>query len=139
METHKAPSDDIAHHNGSRVKEMNNTKICTQNLIKSIIESDEYQEFCEIRDKVKAEPELRRQINEFRRHVFEVQNSQEPLDLYSEQERLRRDYEDFRRQPLVSGFLAAEVRVCRMVQKITEEIAGALDLDTDDITERIEL
>ena len=118
---------------------MNDMKTCTQNLIDCLLESEEYRRYCTIRDKVREDPELRRQINEFRIHVFEIQNSQEPLDMYEEQERLRRDYEQFRKIPLVNDYLKAELRICRMVQKITEEISAAIDLDTDDIEERIQL
>lgn len=118
---------------------MNKMEKCTEDLIRCIIESDEYRQFCELRDKVREEPELRRQINDFRLHVFETQNSQELLDMYQEQNRLCNDYEEFRKNPLVNGFLLAELRVCRMVQKITGEIVGAVDLDSDDVVERIRI
>ena len=94
---------------------MNRMEKCTEDLIQCIIESDEYRNFCELRDKVQAEPELRQQINDFRLHVFETQNSQEPLDMYHEQNRLCNDYEEFRKNPLVNGFLLAELRVCERI------------------------
>ncbi len=118
---------------------MNKMEKCTEDLIQCIIESDEYRQFCALRDRVREEPELRQQINDFRLHVFETQNSQEPLDMYGEQERLCRDYEEFRKNPLVNGFLLAELRVCRMVQKITSAIVGSVDIDSDDVVERIRI
>ncbi len=118
---------------------MKDMKKCTEELIECIIESEEYRKFCALRDEVQKDPELRRQINDFRLHVFETQNSQEPLDMYGEQERLCRDYEEFRKNPLVNGFLLAELRVCRMVQKITGEIVGAVDIDSDEVSERIRI
>ena len=118
---------------------MNRMEKCIEDLIQCIIESDEYQQFCELRDKVREEPELRKQINDFRLHVFETQNSQELLDMYQEQNRLCNDYEEFRKNPLVNGFLLAELRVCRMVQKITNEIVGSVDIDSDDVVERIRI
>ena len=118
---------------------MNRMEKCIEDLIQCIIESDEYRQFCELRDKVREEPELRQQINDFRLHVFETQNSQEPLDMYQEQNRLCNDYEEFRKNPLVNGFLLAELRVCRMVQKITGEIVGAVDLDSGDVVDRIRI
>ncbi len=118
---------------------MSELKERTEALIQGILESEEYRHFCALREEVYQEPELRRQINDFRLHVFEVQNSQEPLDMYGEQERLCRDYEEFRKNPLVNGFLLAELRVCRMVQKITEAISEAIDLDTDEVSERIRI
>lgn len=121
------------------MSEVTDMERCTRELIRHILESEEYRHFCVLRDKVKEEPELRQEINDFRLHVFETQNSLEPLDMYSEQLRLSRDYEEFRKNPLVNGFLLAELRVCRMVQKITEEIVESLDLDSDEISERIRI
>lgn len=118
---------------------MENVKACTKALINAILESEEYIRFSELRDQVKENPELRRQINEFRLLVFQVQNCQEPLDMYEEQQRLCRDYEEFRRDTLVNDFLLAELRICRMLQRVTEEVADAVDLDTDEVAERIGL
>lgn len=110
---------------------------CTQALINAILESEEYIHFSELRDQVKDLPELRQQLNDFRLLVFQTQNSQEPLDMYAEQQRLCRDYEEFRKNTLVNDFLQAELRICRMLQKITEDVAEAVDLDSDEVAERI--
>ena len=118
---------------------MERVKSCTDALTDAILECEEYRRFCSLRDQVREKPELREQINSFRQHVFTVQNSQEPLDMYAEQERLCRDFEDFRKNPLVNDFLEAELRVCRILQRVTSEIADAVDLDTDEIAERIML
>lgn len=118
---------------------MNRIKECTKELIRAIQESEEYLRYCEIRDKVKEDPKLRQEINDFRLHVYEVQNSEEPLDMYEEQERLCRDYEEFRKNPLVDDCLKAELAICRIVQKITEELTEAIDLDEEEIVERIGL
>ena len=110
---------------------------CTDELIDAILESEEYREFCMIRDRVAREPGLRDQINEFRLNVYTVQNSREPLDLYEEQQRLCRTYEEFRRNPLVNHFLQAELRVCRMIQHITAEMAERVDRDTAGFAARL--
>ena len=68
-----------------------------------------------------------------------VQNSREPLDMYGEMERITRDYEAFRREPLVEEFLESELRVCRMIQNITLQVTRAVDLDTEEVTAGIEL
>ncbi len=114
---------------------MGQIETCTKSLIRAIQESEEYQEFCRIRDEVRKDPALRQRINEFRRHVFEVQNSREPLDMYQEMERIGRDYEDFRKEPGVEEFLASELRVCRIIQQITYEVTGAVDLDTETVVQ----
>lgn len=116
---------------------MKQVEMCTQSLVWSIRDSEEYQQFCKIREKFKEQPELREQLNKFRIHVFDIQNSPEPLDMYDEQKKLCKEYEEFRKNPLVNEFLQAELRVCRMLQKITTEIAGAVDLDTYEIAEHL--
>lgn len=118
---------------------MNRIEECTQALIAAIRESGEYVRLSELRDAVKEQPELRREINDFRFHVFEVQNSKDPLDIYGDQERLCRDFEEFRKTPLVNEFLEAELRLCRVLQGVTTQIAGAIDLDVEEVAQRIEL
>jgi cell fate (sporulation/competence/biofilm development) regulator YlbF (YheA/YmcA/DUF963 family) len=118
---------------------MKSVESCTEDLINSILESDEYVEFRTVRERLRGEPDLHRQINDFRVHIFEVQNSREPLDMYEEQRRLCRDYEEFRKNPLVNDFLQAELGVCRLIQQIADQITKAVDLDTDDVAERIGL
>lgn len=110
---------------------------CTAKLIEAVKESREYRHFCELRDEVAKDPELRRQINDFRRHVFETQNSGDSTDAYAEMERISREYEEFRRNPLVDGFLKSELRVCRMIQQVNIELISAVDLDTKDVTEKL--
>lgn len=118
---------------------MKKIEACTANLILAIQGSREYRQFQEISAKVKSEPELRTKINEFRKYVYDVQNSSEPLDMYAEQERLCREYEEFRKNPLVDEFLKAELRVCRIIQHTFERIATEIDLDTKDIAGKIEI
>ena len=67
---------------------MNQIETCTESLVKAIQESQEYRRFCRVRDEVKKNPELHAKIGAFRRHVYEVQNSREPLDMYGEMERI---------------------------------------------------
>ena len=50
---------------------------------------------------------------------------------------LEREYEDFRKNPLVHEYLEAELRVCRMMQKISQELVSVIDLELDDIEDAI--
>lgn len=118
---------------------MNQVEACTESLVKAIQESREYQRFCQVREEVKKNPELHSRIGAFRRQVYAVQNSREPLDMYEEMERITRDYEAFRREPLVEEFLEGELRVCRMIQKIMLQVTRSVDLDTEEVAAGIEL
>lgn len=116
---------------------MNQVEECTLMLVKAIQGSEEYKNFLEIKEKVAQEPELRKQINAFRRHNFEVQNSPEVLDVYDEIDKMSRDYQEFRKNPLVDEFLQRELSVCRIIQKAAMDIVFAVDLDTEQIAEGI--
>lgn len=118
---------------------MEKIESCAKELVQAILESGEYRKFCEVRDRLAKEPELRRQVSEFRFHVFEVQNSDDVTDMYGEQEKLCKESEEFRKNPLVDEFLQAELRVCRILQKITRDMVKAVDLDIDEVAERIGL
>lgn len=118
---------------------MNQIQTCTNDLIQAILNSEEYLHFCEIRDLVAKEADLREKINAFRQHVFETQNSPHPLDMYEEQIRLCKEYDEFRKNPLVEEFLKAELRVCRIVQEITMALAEQINLDTEEITKDMQL
>ena len=44
-------------------------------------------------------------------------------------EAFEREYEDFREQPMVADFLAAELAFCRMMQRNNDEIMEAIDFE----------
>lgn len=106
---------------------------CTQELIQSILESDEYRRYSALRDQIKAMPELRKKLSEFRRHVYEVQNSEQVFDLYKEQENLGKFAAEFRQNELVDEYLKAELRICRELQWVALMIADAVDLDLEGV------
>ena len=67
-------------------------------------------------DKVKQVPGLKSQIDEFRMRNFALQSSMD--NDFDKLDRIEKDYEDFRANPLVADFLAAELDLCRMIQGI---------------------
>ena len=115
----------------------NQVEECTRELLNAILESREYRDFLKIKEKVSENPELRKKINAFRRHNFEVQNSAEVLDMYDEIDKMYKEYEEFRKNILVDEFLKRELRVCRMIQQVSVELISAVDLDIQEIAERI--
>lgn len=118
---------------------MERIELCTDVLVEALQESEEYQRFCAIRDQVSKDSQLRQRINDFRRHIFEVQNAKESPDLYGEMERIGREYEEFRRNPAVAEFLQAELRVCRILQQVMKRITESVDLDTQSVLEGMQV
>lgn len=84
---------------------MKKIESCTAELVKAIQESSEYQEFCRVRDEVAKDPQKRERINRFRRHIFEVQNTKESVDMYEEMERLGRSMR-------ISGAMRRSMHFC---------------------------
>lgn len=105
---------------------MSNIDSSIQQLISSILESDSYKEYDLQRKRVNQNPELKKQINEFRRRNFELQSNNSALEKIDEFER---EYAQFREIPLVADFLAAELDFCRMMQDVALRITAALNFE----------
>lgn len=96
-------------------------------FIAAIIDTDEYKEYDEQRKKVNQNPELKTQIDEFRRRNFMLQTSEDTA--FEKIDQFEREYEDFRENTLVSDFLAAELAFCRMIQDINIRITEAVHFE----------
>ena len=71
----------------------------------------------------------RERIDEYRIRNFELQNSAYAEDLLDKMEAFEREYEKFRENPLVEGFLDAELAFCRMMQEIEVKLTEAVDFE----------
>ncbi|MBR1931559.1 MAG: YlbF family regulator [Lachnospiraceae bacterium] len=106
---------------------MNGVNEAVRRLIDEIQISDTYREYDAQRQKVNQFPELKEKIDEFRSRNFELQRSEDnALDKIEEFEK---QYADFREDPLVADFLAAELAFCRMIQEINTKIADAIHFE----------
>ena len=96
-------------------------------LISAIKESEVYNKYVQQLSEVKKNPELKKQIDEFRSRNFALQNSEDiALD---KMEAFEQEYANFREIPLVSEFLAAELAFCRMMQEINLRITDAMQFE----------
>jgi len=80
-------------------------------------------------ERMKQQPELYAQVNEFRRRNYEIQNSSQADDLFDKIDAFEKEYEKFRENPLVDEFLRAELALCRMMQEIDIFLTEELDFD----------
>lgn len=99
----------------------------TAQLIQEILQSDTYREYKRQCAKVNAEPDLKVQIDEFRRKNFEMQ--MDPNCALDRIDQFEREYAGFREKPLVSDFLAAELAFCRMMQAMNLKITEAIQFE----------
>ena len=98
-----------------------------QAYIEKLLKSKEYQKYVEQRERVKQYPDLKKQIDEFRRRNFEMQNSEDLV--FEKIEFFEKEYEDFRDNPLVADFLEAELAFCRMMQRHYGEVMRDIDFE----------
>lgn len=98
-----------------------------QAYIEKLLKSKEYQKYVEQKERVKQYPDLKKQIDEFRRRNYEMQNSEDLV--FEKIEFFEKEYEDFRDNPLVADFLEAELAFCRMMQRHYGEVMRAIDFE----------
>lgn len=98
-----------------------------ENMIAALRESKVYRTYQEALAVVKQQPELKHEIDEYRKKNYLMQNSGDMA--FESIEQFEREYSDFRENPLVADFLAAELALCRMVQQINLHITDKLDFE----------
>ena len=97
-------------------------------LIRAVKESPEYKEYQRVRELVHRDPEKEKAIHEFRRRNFELHKRRD-VDLYSETDRLEKEFAPLRAEPYVNEYLSAELAVCRMVQRINYRLMEEIEFD----------
>lgn len=106
---------------------MNELDYAVAEYITAIKNTEIYQNYVRERDKVKQYPELKAQIDDFRKRNYELQTCAD--NDFNKIDRFEKDYEDFRENPLVDDFLAAELAFCRMMQKANMHITEAVEFE----------
>ena len=107
----------------------------TEKFVEKIRQPKVCQEYFMQKEQVKQYPGLKQRIDDYRKKNYRLQNEMDSDALFDEIDRFEREYEDFRKNPVVSDFLAAELAFCRMCQEITEKISIALAEDFDYLDE----
>ena len=93
-------------------------------FVSAILATEEYQVYVKELNKVKQHPELKVQIDDFRRRNYELQSGAS-ID-FEKIDKFEKEYETFRENFLVADFLAAELDFCRMMQKLNRRITEEL-------------
>ena len=75
------------------------------------------------------QPQLEQQIHAFRHKNYLLQNSDGNVDLYDATDKMEQEYREFRKNPLVAEYLAAENAFCRVVQKVNWTLIEELDFE----------
>lgn len=94
-----------------------------------IQETEIYHKYCYEREKIKKNPDLYAKVNEYRQMTFDLQNNTDQEQLFDKMDAYEREYEQFRENPIVEGFLQAELAFCRMMQQLNALIMEHLDFE----------
>lgn len=93
-----------------------NVNQAVEQMVQAIRNTDAYMEYRRQLGRIKEQPELKKQIDDFRTRNFELQTSKDTN--FDKIDQFTRENEAFRENPLASDFLAAELAFCRMMQEI---------------------
>lgn len=104
-----------------------NVNQAVEQMVQAIRNTDTYLEYQKQLTRVKEQPELKRQIDEFRTRNFELQTSKDTN--FDKLDQFTRENEAFRENPLVSDFLAAKLAFCRMMQEIGLYVTGQMHFE----------
>ena len=106
---------------------MSNIDYAIAQMTDAILNSEEYLAYQEELTRVKQYPELKIQLDEYRKHRFLLQNSDDYA--FDKLEKFEGEFKEFRENPLVESFLTAELAFCRMMQDIDTRITEALHFE----------
>lgn len=112
---------------------MNKIQECVEKLLEVIREDSEYQRHLACEEMLKSNPELKKQIDEFRVAVFHMNNDDTQGDLYDITDEVENRYEKLRKVPEVNAYLEAELDVCRMLQQVQEQFRNGIDLNIPNV------
>lgn len=98
-----------------------------QGLVANILDSEIYREYQKQLTLVKERPGLKDKIDEFRTRNLALQTGEQTT--FEQLDRFEREYEDFREDPLVDQFLASELALCRLLQKVNRIMVEAIDFE----------
>lgn len=110
---------------------MNQIQQCTENLIDAILKSEDYEAFLKARKRLYADSKKVQRTDYIRKKNFELQNK-ESIDVFSdEMEQFSYEVKDSRQDEDIDNYLAAEHRMCRILQETFRKIVDRVDLDLE--------
>ena len=100
-------------------------------LGQAILESEEYRSYKEALAEIRKRPDLMRELDEYRKKSFTIQNSSEVDNMFDATLNLNREYDTLVNTGEVSRFLMCELMLSMLIQDICKSILEPLDFDID--------
>ena len=99
-------------------------------FLKELQESSAFRDYKYQKERIRKVPGMKERINEFRKKRFEFQKY-EGEDLFEKIDEFQKEYQNFKEEPIVREYLAAELEICRLVQQIYGAIDELVDIDME--------
>ena len=99
-------------------------------FLEELQESSAFKDYKYQKERIKKVPGMKNRINDFRKKRFEFQKY-EGEDLFEKIDEFQREYQNFKEEPIVREYLAAELEICRLVQEINSAIDDLVDIDME--------
>lgn len=109
--------------------QMSEMEKATDKYIAAIQKTEQYQNYLDVKARVKQNEELWRQICDYRKRRYEFQNLTSPEELFDRVDAFERDYKDWKKNPDVAEFLDAELAFCRMLQESNLRVMEAMQFE----------
>ncbi len=107
---------------------MTDVEYQTRQLIREIRKSNEYNQYRRLVTKISHEPELKEQVDNYRRRRFELQQAE---DGAMELQQMEKEYEEILAKSVVRDFLVSEQKLMLMMQNTLLSITDAVGLDLE--------
>ena len=109
---------------------MNRVEELMEEITRRLPETKEYNQYQDVLNRVKAQPELYNRIAEFRKRSMEVQMSGGGNTIQANND-LQNEFRDLQANGLSSDFFVAEHQYCRMIQKLQRQLLESAQVETD--------
>ena len=113
---------------------MNEVELLMEEVVKRLPETKEYNQYKNLLERLKAQPDLYRRVGEFRRRSIVLQMGDNTRAVHANNE-LQKECRDLQNNGLSSEFLAAEHQYCHMIRRIQEKFLESAQIETDFLEE----
>lgn len=101
---------------------------CMERLIEAIKDSSEYRLYKQAEAALDEDPLLKRRVDDFNRANYRLHTQKDPQKLFQGIRALDEESLALRKIPQVNAYLQAELDLCKLLQYISLEINGGIDI-----------
>ena len=112
---------------------MSNIDYYVNRVIEEIKSESVYRQYTTSLEKLNANPEIKRQVDELRRLNYQAQVKNDDTDSYDTIDDIDDKINELSYIPEVNQFLEAEAALCRLLQDISVRVHEAIHLDVPDL------